>query len=93
MGKSEVQPLHTLIRCIQRVILLLLPGHRIPGPVAHFIAPDIEPFDQVEQNNIEAADCKKNLISTTVQRLIVFTVDVCSDWELSVHNSARRAEG
>lgn len=77
--KSEVQSLHTLIRSVQRVILLLLLGHRIPSSVAHLVTPDVECLYEVEQDDVETTDAEKNLVSAAVKGLVVFAVNVDTD--------------
>lgn len=76
MRKSEVKSLLSLIGGVDRVVLLLLLGHGVPPPVANLVAPDVERFDEVKQNNVEAADPEQNLISTAIQRLVIISIDV-----------------
>lgn len=79
MHEAEVQPLHTLIRRVQRVVLLLLLGHAVPSPITDLVAPNVKSLYEIEKHNVEAADTKQNLVAAAIKGLVVFAVDVDSD--------------
>lgn len=76
MSKPKVEPLHTLIRGIQHIVLLLLLGHGIPLPITDLVAPNIKGLDTVEEKDVDDANGQENLVSATIQRLVVVAVNV-----------------
>lgn len=56
MRKSEIQPLSALILSRRNIIDLLLRRQSIPDLISRLIPPDVIRFNQIEQDNVEAAD-------------------------------------
>lgn len=56
MHEPKIKSFHTFIRGIDDIILFLLLTHCIPLPLPDLVAPDIKRLDEVEENNVEAAD-------------------------------------
>ena len=76
MHEPEIQPLQSLIRRVQHIIVLLLRRQRIPPGLAHLVAPEVEQLDKVKQDNVETDDPQQNLVSAAIQRLIIIAIDV-----------------
>lgn len=74
--KPKVQPLHTLILRANNVVLLLFLRHSTPLPIPDLVAPDVERLDEIKQKDIDDADAQQNLVTSTIQRLVVIAVDV-----------------
>lgn len=85
MHKSKVQTLHALIRGVEGIVLLLLLRHGIPLPLPDLVPPDIKHLDRIKENNVEAVDGQQNLVASSVQRLVVVTVDVGRDDVAALH--------
>lgn len=79
MTEFKVQPLRALVISSRYVCRLLLSRELRPSCLASLVSRDIVVLDQIEQNNIEAADSQQNLIAADVKWPIVLSVNIRTD--------------
>lgn len=66
MGEPEVEPLRTFVLCVVDVVDLLLSRQLRPSFLAALVLPDVVILDDHEQNDVEAANPEKNLVSSLI---------------------------
>lgn len=85
MREPEIKPLSALVLGRLHVVNLLLPGQFRPRRFATLVPRDVVELDQIEQNDVEAADRQQNLVAADVERSVVFSVDVGTDDVAGLH--------
>lgn len=76
MRKPKIQPFIPLVLRRPQVIILLLKAHGIPDSVTRLVPPDIITLDEDGHDHVPGNQCKEDLVSSTVVRLIVFAVNL-----------------
>lgn len=76
VSKSEVQPLVTLILRGLQVLVLLILTHRTPHLLSSLVAPGVVQPGENEQNKGKDVDSNQYAVTTVVERLVVFAIDV-----------------
>lgn len=85
MGEPEIKPFCTLILGRLHIVNLLLSGQLQPSRLTALIPRYIVELDQIEQNDVEAADRQQDLVATDIERSVVFAVDICADDVACLH--------
>ena len=85
MREPEIKPFRTLVLSRLHIVNLLLPGQLRPSHLAALIPRYIVELDQIEQNDVEAADRQQDLVATDIERPVIFAVDICADDVAGLH--------
>lgn len=85
MREPEIKPLSALVLGRLHIFNLLLSSQFRPCRFATLIPCNVVVLDQVEQDDIEAADSQQNLVAADVERSVVLPVDVCTHDVAGLH--------
>jgi hypothetical protein len=85
MRKPEIQTLISLVFCGFQIRLLLLRTHAPPNSLAFFIRVHIIHLRSDENQEVPRTDRNQNLVTSTIQRLVIISVDILADNAASLH--------